>query len=243
MCSQRLRNNMSKRSGSCMLSSTCHFTSFSVGALSAGSGTRFVLANTDKLHAKLLDMSQRIRQLEDALQISHASLSHNPHPLLCEELLQVKSGVDLVTASGDNGSESKSGNSNDIKEEKEDGAGGLDELPKSFGVMSISENGDAFLGRATESLMMVSGEPPMSIFRNSLTDPLLPRPSPHSSSSILTQGKKLFHRRRTTRLGYPTTYTVPPNTSPSAPFLPLPPSSQTPNVYRPPHFRNMITYF
>ena len=38
-------------------------------------------------------MSQRIRQLEDALEISHASNSTSHHPLLREELLAIKRGV------------------------------------------------------------------------------------------------------------------------------------------------------
>ena len=46
-------------------------------------------------------MSQRIRQLEDALKISHASHSEGPHPLLSDDLLTVKAGVDLLTAEDD----------------------------------------------------------------------------------------------------------------------------------------------
>ena len=46
--------------------------------------------NTNEV--KLAEMSKRIRQLEDALQISHSAVSRNPHPLLAEDLLQIKSG-------------------------------------------------------------------------------------------------------------------------------------------------------
>ena len=64
------------------------------GVLSGGQGTRFVLADTDKLHRKLAEMSKRIRQLEDALQIEHAGRSNSPHPLLSEDLLMIKAGLD-----------------------------------------------------------------------------------------------------------------------------------------------------
>lgn len=44
-------------------------------------------------------MSQRIRQLEDALEISHTSSSpsNSSHPLLREELLAIKRGIDVNT--------------------------------------------------------------------------------------------------------------------------------------------------
>ncbi|TDL21374.1 hypothetical protein BD410DRAFT_898957 [Rickenella mellea] len=57
--------------------------------LPSGQGNRYYLADTEQLHRKLLDMSERIRQLEDALEIQLAH-SPDPHPLLREELLAVK---------------------------------------------------------------------------------------------------------------------------------------------------------
>ncbi|KAJ6603691.1 fungal-specific transcription factor domain-containing protein [Mycena sp. CBHHK59/15] len=60
------------------------------GILSAGQGTRFILADTDQLHAKIAEMSQRIRQLEEALAILHAVVSHERHPLLTVDLLSIK---------------------------------------------------------------------------------------------------------------------------------------------------------
>ncbi|KLO09678.1 hypothetical protein SCHPADRAFT_833710 [Schizopora paradoxa] len=54
----------------------------------------FVLADTDKLHQKLAEMSRRIRQLEDALQVEYGSRSTEAHPLLSDELLSVKGGID-----------------------------------------------------------------------------------------------------------------------------------------------------
>ncbi|KAH8115272.1 hypothetical protein DFH11DRAFT_1588312 [Phellopilus nigrolimitatus] len=60
------------------------------GSLSTGQGTRFVLAATDHLHRRIAKMSERIRQLEDALAILQTSVTEEPHPLLRDELLSLK---------------------------------------------------------------------------------------------------------------------------------------------------------
>jgi len=56
--------------------------------------SRFVLASTQELHAKIHELANRVRDLEDALRYSHAQLSpssfEQPHPLLTEELLKIK---------------------------------------------------------------------------------------------------------------------------------------------------------
>jgi hypothetical protein len=57
-------------------------------------GTRFVLANTEELHVKIMQMSERIRQLENALSASNAG--SGPHPLLREDLLLVKVPVEFT---------------------------------------------------------------------------------------------------------------------------------------------------
>ncbi|KAF9469100.1 fungal-specific transcription factor domain-containing protein [Collybia nuda] len=64
------------------------------GSLSTGQGTRFVLADTAQLHAKIGEMGQRIRQLEDALAIFQSGVSSETHPLLRDELLSIKFGPD-----------------------------------------------------------------------------------------------------------------------------------------------------
>jgi hypothetical protein len=58
----------------------------------------FVLADTDRLHNKITEMSARIRQLEDALAVSNSSHSRDTHPLLQHDLLQIKSIIDLHSA-------------------------------------------------------------------------------------------------------------------------------------------------
>ncbi|OCB87780.1 hypothetical protein A7U60_g5103 [Sanghuangporus baumii] len=53
-------------------------------------GARFILADTDKLHRKIAEMSNRIRQLEDALANAQATISRDPHPMLSPDLLAIK---------------------------------------------------------------------------------------------------------------------------------------------------------
>ncbi|KIM35920.1 hypothetical protein M413DRAFT_32150 [Hebeloma cylindrosporum] len=70
------------------------------GVLVSGKGTRFILANTEQLHGKIQDMSDRIRSLEDALQALHSEHTGNanqPHPLMETELLGIKSTVGLYS--------------------------------------------------------------------------------------------------------------------------------------------------
>ncbi|KAF7316503.1 hypothetical protein MIND_00169400 [Mycena indigotica] len=64
------------------------------GILSAGQGTRFILADTDQLHAQIAAMSQRIRQLEEALAILQGAVSSERHPLLAQDLLSIKFGAE-----------------------------------------------------------------------------------------------------------------------------------------------------
>ncbi|EJD00565.1 uncharacterized protein FOMMEDRAFT_127222 [Fomitiporia mediterranea MF3/22] len=110
------------------------------GLLTTGQGSRFVLANTDKLHGKLLQMSERIRQLEDALQIAQSSISSAPHPLLSGKLLSVKSGVDSLSAEQD-----KTGEASEDEEE----------MFTAFGTLTVTEHGESrFIGRvAADNLL------------------------------------------------------------------------------------------
>lgn len=80
-------------------------------------------------------MSRRIRQLEDALQIAQLSLTATPHPLLSEELLAIKGGVEIVE---------------DVTDEISSG----ETLP-SIGSLTISERGERFLGRTGSEVSIV----------------------------------------------------------------------------------------
>lgn len=59
-------------------------------------GLRFVLADTEHLHRKIAEMGHRIRSLEDALSIFQAGVSNDVHPLLTDELLALKYGLETV---------------------------------------------------------------------------------------------------------------------------------------------------
>ncbi|KAH9839731.1 fungal-specific transcription factor domain-containing protein [Rhodofomes roseus] len=65
------------------------------GSLSAGQGTRFILADTEQLHRKISEMSERIRQLEDTVAIFQAGVSNERHPLLRDDLLTIKFGPEV----------------------------------------------------------------------------------------------------------------------------------------------------
>lgn len=56
---------------------------------------RFILANTEQLHEKIKTMSERIRQLEEALETLQAKVSATEHPLLRQELLSIKKSPEL----------------------------------------------------------------------------------------------------------------------------------------------------
>ena len=74
------------------------------GVLVSGKGTRFILANTEQLHSKIQEMSDRIRSLEDGLQAihsEHASHPDQPHPLMQPALLGIKSTMGLYNAQAD----------------------------------------------------------------------------------------------------------------------------------------------
>ncbi|KAJ7147142.1 hypothetical protein C8R43DRAFT_1012117 [Mycena crocata] len=60
------------------------------GALQSGRGSRFILANTEQLHQKISELSDRVRQLEDGLEGVQAE-----HPLLAPELRRIKTSQEL----------------------------------------------------------------------------------------------------------------------------------------------------
>ncbi|PFH53475.1 hypothetical protein AMATHDRAFT_73300 [Amanita thiersii Skay4041] len=109
------------------------------GSLITGQGTRFVLADTAKLHKKISQMSDRIRQLEDALAILHSTQTPDePHPLLSRELLQIKSSIELHSAI-EGSSKSASG-----QEELEES-----QCIDAFGTLALHDDGTAtFYGRS-----------------------------------------------------------------------------------------------
>lgn len=80
-------------------------------------------------------MSERIRQLEDALQIAQIVVSPTPHPLLSKELLMIKHGIDDL--------EDKELNSSKPKDDAEA------DVFSEFGTLTISEQGETqFFGKS-----------------------------------------------------------------------------------------------
>ncbi|KAG6864621.1 hypothetical protein C0991_008242 [Blastosporella zonata] len=105
---------------------------------------RFVLANTESLHEKINQLSNRVRQLEDALSQSHALHSSFSHPLLSEELLQIKRPLERERLDVPNG-----------KDEKVDPNDSID----SMGSLSISHGGrSTFFGQTANSWYLLQNE-------------------------------------------------------------------------------------
>jgi hypothetical protein len=69
--------------------------------------SRFILANTEQLHAKIIQMSDRIRQLEDALETVQAKCSSDPHPLLHQDSLRIKNSLELYSSHATSGRHSQ----------------------------------------------------------------------------------------------------------------------------------------
>lgn len=62
---------------------------------------RFVLAATEHLHKRIAKISDRVRQLEDALASLQAKHYNEPHPLLQDDLLTVNNVLDDDPAEND----------------------------------------------------------------------------------------------------------------------------------------------
>lgn len=121
------------------------------GSLTTGQGTRFVLADTEKLHQKIAQMSDRIRQLEDALSIVQSGPGEQ-HPLLHRDLLDIKSIIDLHAAVD----EETTGKS---KPEVDDDS----QYIESFGTLAIRDDGAAtFYGPSAGSESLLIGESAVS---------------------------------------------------------------------------------
>lgn len=91
-----------------------------------------MLTDTEHLHRKISEMSQRIRQLEEALAIFQSNLSTEPHPLLSDDLLLIKfdSGSSQVDAPDPSDSS-------------------LAETMDAFGTLAIGESGEfRYFGRS-----------------------------------------------------------------------------------------------
>ena len=57
----------------------------------------FILANTEQLHEKINQLCDRVKLLEEALEVLQARSSPDTHPLLAPELLRIKSTFSIET--------------------------------------------------------------------------------------------------------------------------------------------------
>ncbi|KAL5527974.1 hypothetical protein ACEPAG_6775 [Sanghuangporus baumii] len=71
------------------------------GTLAPTHGTKYNTPVSIVNDSKISELSKRIRLLEDALQISHSAVSSAPHPLLAEDLLQIKNSETLSSIEKD----------------------------------------------------------------------------------------------------------------------------------------------
>ncbi|KZS94500.1 hypothetical protein SISNIDRAFT_453426 [Sistotremastrum niveocremeum HHB9708] len=79
------------------------------GALTTGRGNRFILAGSEQLHNKISTLSERIHDLERALEESHSRHSSETHRLLHPDLLEIKAPPERGT--GPEGGEATVGTS------------------------------------------------------------------------------------------------------------------------------------
>jgi hypothetical protein len=86
---------------------------------------RFVLAATEHLHKRIAKISERVRQLEDALASLQAKHSNEPHPLLRDDLLSVNAAQD----------------DEDAGKAEDSGPSHPPEIMDAFGTLSISDHG------------------------------------------------------------------------------------------------------
>ncbi|KAF8178081.1 fungal-specific transcription factor domain-containing protein [Mycena galopus ATCC 62051] len=180
------------------------------GSLITGQGTRFVLADTEKLHHKIANMSDRIRHLEDALAILQSTVTNEPHPLLNRELLSIKSSIELHSAveGADDGSQLNGGAANGSGEGED-----LEEYIDSFGTLAIREDGaSTFYGRSAGSESLLMGESP-----SAAPSPMLSQSASPNNMRVTGLSPAIL-RRPDSSQGYPTSSTSIASFSSSFPF-------------------------
>ncbi|KAI0047246.1 hypothetical protein FA95DRAFT_1559311 [Auriscalpium vulgare] len=134
------------------------------GSLTTGKGNRFILANTEALHDKIGALSNRVRQLEDALAEVNSYHSTERHPLLTDDLLQIKRPL-----------ERESRNEMPALPEAE-----AVESIDAVGSLSISDNGrTSFFGQTANSWYLLKNEKGSSDEEDQdvLSSPDVPQPT------------------------------------------------------------------
>lgn len=106
-----------------------------------------MLSDTTQLRAKMMEMEQRIRELEDALAILQSTISSEPHPLLRDELLTIKFPPDRGTPL-----------------DKEEFRDRTSDIIDALGILTVGDQGVRYYGPSagTEALFMAGAEMDMS---------------------------------------------------------------------------------
>ena len=100
-----------------------------------------MLASTQELHEKISVLCNRVRELEDALRHSNSLVSPDRHPLLTDDLLQIKAPLQREPPSHRNVPKGH------VKEEEPNG-----EIVDAFGSLSInSAGGTKYFGSIANS--------------------------------------------------------------------------------------------
>ncbi|KAF9258724.1 hypothetical protein L218DRAFT_1063037 [Marasmius fiardii PR-910] len=141
------------------------------GSLTTGKGNRFVLANTEVLHEKITQLATRVRTLEDALALSHSTQSALPHPLLSDDLLQIKRPLERERLDHPT-----------TKDVKEEGGDTIDAM----GSLAISPGGrTTFFGQTANSWYLLQNEgSDEEEARSPTLEPIMPTDIPWLSFSF-----------------------------------------------------------
>ncbi|KZP26815.1 hypothetical protein FIBSPDRAFT_731829 [Athelia psychrophila] len=133
------------------------------GSFTSGRGSRFIFTDTEHLHEKISQMSQRIRYLEEALAMFQSGVSTQPHPLLRDELLLIKFAPPPRQA--------------ESKEPPSDSEDMLAETIDAFGTLAIGNSGESrYFGRSggSESLLMAGAEEDVPSVQKDSVPPVMP---------------------------------------------------------------------
>ena len=115
----------------------------------------FILANTEQLHSKIVQMSDHIRLLEDALETLQSQCSSQAHPLLAPEHLLVKSSLELygINAHGPHAArQSVHSDGSDSSPQPDFGA-------SSLSCSSLSPPGEEFYGQTAKAEVSSASTP------------------------------------------------------------------------------------
>ncbi|TFK51693.1 hypothetical protein OE88DRAFT_1658274 [Heliocybe sulcata] len=127
------------------------------GSLTTGQGNRFVLASTQELHEKISELAFRVRELEDALRVSHLKTTSEQHPLLSDDLLKIKAPLQREPSGQRSNSGGILSSLNGVKEEDEPKPDVVDAI----GSLSISDSGRTkYFGHTANSWYFLQNESP-----------------------------------------------------------------------------------